>query len=239
MVTHDVMPVTASRGLPEKRRAIAQAARTVFGREGYTRASVEAIAAEAGVSKRTIYNHYPDKEQLFQSVIVEGSASVAATHRRIAERHLRKILDLEEDLIAFGVEWASSPTAFADHFALVRTIQAEASRIPPEVMEAWQNAGPRAFQEELARYVRAMAARGLLAVEDEQEAANHFDLLTFVNVMQKSCYGAIPVAEADITELVTAGVRAFLRLYGTKVPRVPASLRFPGRGTNPVATPAS
>lgn len=213
MVTHDVMPVTTSRGLPEKRRAIAQAARTVFGREGFTRASVDSIAAEAGVSKRTIYNHYPDKEKLFLSVIVDGSASVAATHMRIAERHLRKILDLEEDLIAFGVEWASSPTAFADHFALERTIAAEAPRIPPAVLEAWQNAGPRAFQHELARYLRAIADRGLLAVDDADEAANHFNLLTFVNVVQKSLYGAIPVSDAEIAELVTSGVRAFLRLY--------------------------
>lgn len=213
MVTHDVMPVTTNRGLPEKRRAIAQAARTVFGREGFTRASVDTIATEAGVSKRTIYNHYPDKEKLFLSVILEGSESVAATHMRIAERHLRKILDLEEDLIAYGVEWASSPTAFLDHFALVRTIQAEASRIPAEVLEAWQNAGPRAFQEELAGYLRAIADRGLLVVPDPDEAANHFNLLTFVNVVQKSFYGAIRIADEEITELVTGGVRAFLRLY--------------------------
>ena len=212
MVTHDA-PVAANRGLPEKRRAIAQAARAVFGREGFTRASVDTIATEAGVSKRTIYNHYPDKERLFLSVILEGSALVAATHMRIAERHLRKILDLEEDLVAFGVEWASSPTAFADHFALVRTIQAEASRIPSDALEAWQNTGPRAFQCELARYLRAMAGRGLLTVPDADEAANHFNLLTFENVVQKSFYGAIPLADAEVTELVTSGVRAFLRLY--------------------------
>lgn len=212
MVTHDA-PVTTSRGLPEKRRAIAQAARAVFGREGFTRASLDAIATEAGVSKRTIYNHYPDKERLFLSVILEGSALVAATHMRIAERHLRKILDLEEDLIAFGLEWASSPTAFADHFLLVRTIAAEASRIPSDVLDAWQNAGPRAFQCELARYLRAIADRGLLVVPDANEAANHFNLLTFENVVQKSFYGAIPLAETEVTELVTSGVHAFLRLY--------------------------
>ncbi|HEX4704663.1 MAG TPA: TetR/AcrR family transcriptional regulator [Pseudonocardiaceae bacterium] len=213
MVSQDVMPAATNRGLPEKRRAIAQAARTVFGRDGFSRASVDAIAAGASVSKRTIYNHYTDKESLFLSVILEGSASVATTHMRIAERHLRKILDLEEDLVAFGVEWASSPTAFADHFALVRTIQAEASHIPPVVLEAWQNAGPRAFQQELARYLRAIADRGLLVITDEHEAANHFNLLTFVNVVQKSFYGAIPLADSEITELVTSGVRAFLRLY--------------------------
>src|SRR5882757_9140448 len=155
MVTPEVMPAALNRGLPEKRRAIAQAARTVFGREGFSRASVDSIAAEAGVSKRTIYNHYADKEQLFLSVILEGSALVADTHMRIAERHLRKILNLEEDLISFGMEWASSPTAFTDHFAPVRMLGAESSQIPPAVLETRHEADPCASQIELAGYLIA------------------------------------------------------------------------------------
>jgi len=207
--------MTQHRGQPEKRLAIARGARTVFGREGFTRASVDAIAAEAGVSKRTIYNHFADKEYLFRSVILDGAAEVAATHTQIADRHLRKILDLEEDLIAFGLEWASSPTAFAGHFALVRAIQAEASHIPLSVLQAWQEAGPLAFQRELAGHLRRMADRGLLSVPEgtEAEAANLFNLLTFTNVVQRSFYGAVELPEAEVVALVTSGVKAFLRLY--------------------------
>jgi AcrR family transcriptional regulator len=214
MVTQEATPRRAYGGQPEKRRAIARGARAVFGRDGFARASVDAIAAEAGVSKRTIYNHYADKEQLFLSVIQEGAAEVARTHTEIADRHLRKIVDLEEDLVSFGIEWASSPTAFASHFALVRAIQAEAPHIPRTVLEAWQNAGPRAFQRELARRLKEIADRGLLVIEDADEAANHFNLLTFANVVQRSFYGAIPFDETEIARLVTSGVRAFLRLYG-------------------------
>ena len=213
MVTKESIPPRVYRGQPDKRRAIARAARAVFGREGYTGASVDTIAAEAGVSKRTIYNHYVDKEQLFLSVILEGSAQVADTHRQIAERHLRKILDLEEDLFSFALDWANSPTAFAGHFALVRTIQAEAARISPEVLEAWQETGPRAFQRELARYLTKIAERGLLDIDDAETAASHFNLLTFANVAQRSFYGAIPLGEEHTTELVISGVKAFLRLY--------------------------
>jgi AcrR family transcriptional regulator len=205
--------MTQHRGQPEKRVAIARGARTVFGREGFTRASVDAIAAEAGVSKRTIYNHFADKELLFRSVILEGAIEVAATHTLIADRHLRKILDLEEDLIAFGLEWATSPTAFAGHFALVRAIQAEASHIPPSVLRAWQEAGPLAFQRELAGHLRRIADRGLLSIPDEAQAANHFNLLTFTNVVQRSFYGAIALDDAEVAALVTGGVRAFLRIY--------------------------
>jgi AcrR family transcriptional regulator len=217
MSAHHTITRRTYGGQPEKRQAIARGARTVFGREGFSRASVDAIAAEAGVSKRTIYNHFEDKEQLFLSVIQEGATEVARTHTEIADRHLRKILDLEEDLISFGVEWASSPTGFASHFALVRAIQAEAPNIPPAVLEAWQNAGPRAFQRELARQLRQIADRGLLVIDDADEAANHFNLLTFANVVQRSFFGAIALEEKEITRLVTSGVKAFLRLYG--VPR--------------------
>ena len=214
MATQNALPRPTYRGQPDKRRAIARAARAVFGREGYGGASVDEIAAAAGVSKRTIYNHYVDKEQLFQSVILEGSAMVAETHTQLADRHLRKIIDVEEDLVAFALELANSPTAFEGHFALVRTIQAEAARIPPAVLQAWQDTGPRAFQRELARYLGGMADRGLLVVDDAETAAVHFNLLTFVNVVQRSFYGAGPLAEAETVELVEGGVRAFLRIYG-------------------------
>ncbi|HWN32249.1 MAG TPA: helix-turn-helix domain-containing protein, partial [Pseudonocardia sp.] len=41
-----------------KRDAIMTAARVVFGRESYLRTSIDAIPGEAGVSTRTIYNHF-------------------------------------------------------------------------------------------------------------------------------------------------------------------------------------
>jgi TetR/AcrR family transcriptional regulator, mexJK operon transcriptional repressor len=40
-----------------KRDAIGRAALTLFASDGYERTSVDAIAAEAGVSKRTVYSH--------------------------------------------------------------------------------------------------------------------------------------------------------------------------------------
>ena len=213
MVEPDVATRRVHRGQPEKRQAIIRGARTVFGREGFTRASVDTIAAEAGVSKRTIYNHFADKEQLYLTVIQEGATEVASKHAAIADRHLRKILDLEEDLVAFATEWACSPAVYAGHFALVRSIQAEAGHMPPAVLEAWQNAGPRAFQRELARHLSQIADRGLLTITDAGEAANHFNLLTFANVVQRSFYGAVPLPESETLALITSGVQAFIRLY--------------------------
>ena len=52
-----------------KRDEIQRAALALFSRDGYERTSVDAIAAEAGVSKRTVYNHFGDKENLFLAVV--------------------------------------------------------------------------------------------------------------------------------------------------------------------------
>ncbi len=203
----------AHRGMPEKRKAIVRAARAVFGREGYTRTSVDTIAAEAGVSKRTIYNHFADKEQLFQEVALAGATEVTTAQVQIADRHLYKIVDLERDLVDFALARVASLTVFADHWALVRTIEAEATRIRPAVLEAWQEAGPRETHRELSRRLAQFAEQGLLEVADYDQAARHFNLLTFISVTQPSFYGAIPLGQERIDELVADGVRTFLRLY--------------------------
>ncbi|MBP2326349.1 AcrR family transcriptional regulator [Kibdelosporangium banguiense] len=200
-------------GRPEKRRAITEAARKVFGREGYSRASIDMIAAEAGVSKRTIYNHFADKEQLFLTVALEGANEVTATIAHIMDRHLRKIVDLEQDLIDFSMERIAAVTTFPDHFALVRTIEAEAGHIPPQILKAWIDAGPQTAHLRLAPYLRQIADRGLLEIDDAERAATHLTLLTITAVNHQTFYGAISLSPDEIAEVVVSGVRAFLRSY--------------------------
>ncbi|MEV4362278.1 TetR/AcrR family transcriptional regulator [Nonomuraea sp. NPDC004186] len=200
-------------GRPEKRQAITRAARRVFGRDGYTRAGMDAIAAEAGVSKRTIYRHFADKEQLFLTVALEGADEVTAAIAQIMDRHLHKIVDLERDLIDFSLDRVAAVTAFPDHFALVRAIEAEAAHIPPPILQAWIAAGPQTGHLRLAPYLRQIAERGLLRIDDADLAAAHLTLLTITDVNQRTFYGAVPLPQEEVDRLVTAGVRAFLRSY--------------------------
>jgi len=56
--------------LKEKRREeIIHAAMKVFSQYGYERATMENIAAEAGIGKGTIYEYFPSKRQLFEDMI--------------------------------------------------------------------------------------------------------------------------------------------------------------------------
>lgn len=206
-------PAPTRRGMPEKRAAITRAARAAFGREGFTRCSMDAVAAEAGVSKRTVYNHFTDKEELFRTVILEGATEVAADHARLADRHLRKVVDLRADLVDFAMDRVAGLTAFAEHWALVRTIEAEAAHIDPAVLEAWQEAGPRESHRELTRRMGELADRGLLDIADPGEAARHFNQLAFMAVAQLTFYGALPVEPGRAARIVDSGVDAFLKIY--------------------------
>jgi AcrR family transcriptional regulator len=51
---------------------ILEAARRVFARRGFTDASVEAIAQEAGMAKGTVYLYYPSKRALYWAALRDG-----------------------------------------------------------------------------------------------------------------------------------------------------------------------
>ncbi|MEU8804456.1 TetR/AcrR family transcriptional regulator [Spirillospora sp. NPDC048819] len=195
----------------DKRRAIMAGALTVFARDGYTRASIDAIAKAAGVSTRTIYNHFTDKSELFQTVIRESAARAAGAEIAVIDRHLRKVTDLESDLIEFGRAVVTpSATGHAEHFALVRQINAEAGHIPPEAIDAWQEAGPRRVRHALAGYLRQWTEHGLLHADDPDRAAIHLMLL--ISVIDPSYLGRNPT-DKEVADTVSTGVRAFLHGY--------------------------
>jgi AcrR family transcriptional regulator len=197
--------------MAEKRQAILTGGLTVFARDGYNRASVDAIATEAGVSTRTIYNHFHDKAELFQTVIQESAARVAESQITLIDRHFHKITDLEADLIAFGLDLVAPTTAHQrEHFALVRQINADAEHIPAAAIEAWQQTGPRRVQQALAGQLAKLADRGLLRADDPDRTALHLMLLVS---MANPSFRAAPFVAEEAEDMVIAGVQAFLYGY--------------------------
>ncbi|WEO96593.1 TetR/AcrR family transcriptional regulator [Streptomyces sp. FXJ1.172] len=205
----------------EKQIAIASASCTVFGREGYARASVDALAAEAGVSTRTLYNHFPGgKAQLFQTVVTWTSGEV----RDAQLARLREVLDpqrpphpedLERDLVALARAFVGLMSDYPNHFALVRHIHAEADHVPPEVLKAWHEAGPAPVGRAVAEAMAHLADAGLLdAHGDPAMTAAHFTALTSHTIVQSTHYGVLPLPPAQTDRLVRGGVAAFLRAYG-------------------------
>src|SRR5256885_483362 len=114
-----------------KREQIRAAAQRLFLELGYERASMDAIAATAQVSKQTLYRYYATKERLFVDVLraltverFQRDAPVAFTDQPITS-----VGALQAALVSFAttaVEHVFSP----EYVALLRTLIAEASRFP-------------------------------------------------------------------------------------------------------------
>ncbi|MEL3892474.1 TetR/AcrR family transcriptional regulator [Ferrovibrio sp. MS7] len=66
------------------RAQLVQAARIVFSVKGLQGASIQEIAAEAGLANGTFYNYFQTKEEIAQAVAVE---SAVALSQRIAQAH--------------------------------------------------------------------------------------------------------------------------------------------------------
>ena len=64
-----------------KRRAIMEAATASFLRDGYRNTSMDQVAADAAVSKQTVYKHFADKQQLFREIVlgVTGNSEAIIT----------------------------------------------------------------------------------------------------------------------------------------------------------------
>ena len=205
----------------DKGRAITAAARAVFGRDGYARTSIDAIAAEAGVSTRTIYNHFEGKQQLFSAVLLASATRVAEGFIADVERRLTAANpggDRRGDLLALGRSLAALRGDFPEHFGMVRQIEAEAPHFPPETIAAWQQAGPLRVLREIARRLEQLADGGLLRVGDPSVAAVHFAALVTADLT--TYYGAPAPDDLGGVDAVAAGVEAFLHGYATP-PRAP------------------
>lgn len=188
------------------------AARALFGRDGYARTGVDAIAAEAGVSTRTIYSHFGGKEELFSTVLLESATEVAD---RFCERTARTMTgaDLAQDLIALGAAFAAQRTDAPEHFAMVRRIRDEAPYFPAATLHAWQQAGPERVQRHVRDRLAELTERGLLDIADPARAAAHLSVLVVAERTVRPL-GDPPLTNAETKTMVRDGVRAFLTGYG-------------------------
>jgi AcrR family transcriptional regulator len=85
------------------RQAILDAAESVFSRLGYHQAKMSDVAAQAGVSIGTLYNHFRSKELIFSSLVERGSAelgAIVAESKAIADCE-RRLIELVQSALGF------------------------------------------------------------------------------------------------------------------------------------------
>ena len=68
-------------------RDLLEAAREMFARDGYGATSLEAVAAEANVTKGALYHHFAGKRELFEAVFEEGERRLCAALADVHAKH--------------------------------------------------------------------------------------------------------------------------------------------------------
>jgi TetR/AcrR family transcriptional regulator, mexJK operon transcriptional repressor len=195
-----------------KRRAILDAATTVFLRSGYLGTSMDEIAALAEVSKQTVYKHFADKERLFSEI-------VTATVDEIANPNYDEVLnlsdtgDVERDLRDFArrqLRAVMEPRLLQ----LRRLVIGEAGRFP-QLGRLFYERGPGRTIDALATMFAQLASRGALELDDPRLAAAHFNWLVMsIPLNQAMLLGEDrPATPAQLRRYADAGVRAFLAAY--------------------------
>jgi AcrR family transcriptional regulator len=91
------------------RARIIDAAYTLFYREGFVRIGVDEIAAEASVTKRTLYYHFDSKDALLAAVMEAQNDLALARIRRIMEGGGNDASAMMRSLFSELAKWASGP----------------------------------------------------------------------------------------------------------------------------------
>ena len=203
-------PKPASPGRPKdlgKRAAILDAAKRMFTAHGFERVSMDQIAAEAGVSKLTVYSHFGDKETLFSAAISAKCEEQLANGLFAAD----PASSLRDQLLGIGrafLTLINSEEALAIH----RVVTTQPP--PAKLGQLFWEAGPRRVQEAFESFLRDEIAAGALDIPDVHRAASQFFCMLKGEMHMLLLCGCIEEIDAMEAEAhVQATVDMFLRAY--------------------------
>jgi TetR/AcrR family transcriptional repressor of mexJK operon len=194
-----------------KRAAILDAAKRLFAREGFAGASMDQIAAEAGVSKLTVYSHFGDKEALFAAAIRAKCEEMLPSD--LFNLELKGPLRQQLKAIASGFfALISSDEAISTH----RMMLAPGNADDPLRKLFWE-AGPKRTQDEFCAFLQARMAAGELDIADPERATQQFFALLKGELHGRMLCGlcARP-PRGEVTAHIDAAVDMFLRAYAAR-----------------------
>lgn len=191
-----------------RERAILDGALKVFAAMGYSGCTMDAVAAEAGVTKPTLYSYFPSKESLFQAMMM-GKRDVMLD---VFEHPSRD--GMVADLLVFA--WAYADTVMRpEMLSLARLIIGEVQRFP-EIGRAYQASGPDHLLRGIMRYLDGQRRAGRLDFEDAELAAQDLWGLILSAPRTQALYmpDALP-DRATLHRYILNGLRVFLKAYST------------------------
>jgi TetR/AcrR family transcriptional repressor of mexJK operon len=200
----------AGRPLDEaKRAAIIAAASDRFMRDGFAATSIEQVAADAGVSKVTIYNHFGDKRGLFSASVerecekMRGYFTLDQMPNGTIEERLTTIA---QAIFAF----LSRP----EMIQFERRIAAETEH-EPGIGHAFLETGLWRMKAGFSAWLGHACEQGELDIDDPELAAEQFVAMTKGMGDLERRFGARP-SDKENEARISGAVSVFLAAYRAK-----------------------
>jgi TetR/AcrR family transcriptional regulator, mexJK operon transcriptional repressor len=200
---------------PRKRRAILSAASEVFLQHGYLGASMDEVAARAGVSKQTVYKQFADKQHLFSEIVLGTTVQVVDGFARAFANTLEEATDVQQafrDLARLFLDSLLQP----DVLRLRRLVLAEADRFP-DISGAWFDGAFHRSMVLLGESMTRLAERGMLReLPDPPLAAYQFAGLVMYKPMNQAMFagtGTQPAGD-ELDHIADRAAAVFLAAYG-------------------------
>ncbi len=198
-----------SRRVP-RRAHILDVAAEVLAEKGYRDTTMLEVARRSSASKETLYAWFGDKLGLFEAVIRRNAGRV----RLALNGHLDSDTSVEPALTDFGRELAAH--LLGDNAVSINRAAISEARAGPSLAGSLSKSGREPIQRTLVGYFEQCHARGLLHVEDPNEAVDTFVGLLLGDAQTRRLLGVMDSpSETEIDTRATQAVRKFLRLYGT------------------------
>lgn len=196
------------------RAAVVNAARTLFLRKGYAGTTMEEIARQAGLAKRTVYNNYGDKDALFIQIVADVIAYAEEFARELSEEFTAGITaaNLPAALDDVGRRLALAIVR-PDVVALRRLLIGE-SRAFPDLAREYADRTPRQVMNALASGFEHLTRVGLLRVADARCAAAQFAYLVAGEPLDRAMLVGTTPPRTHVIACAREGVETFLARYG-------------------------
>lgn len=194
-----------------KRDAILEAAKRLFAGDGYAGVSMDQIAAEAGVSKLTVYSHFGDKEALFAAAVRAKCEEMLPDD--LFAQELKGPLRTQLKAIASGFfALISSDEAISTHRMMITPGNAD-----DPLRKLFWEAGPQRTHQAFGAFLQSRVEAGELDIADVQRASEQFFALIKGELHGRMMCGlcARP-ARNDVNAHLDASVDLFLRAYGKR-----------------------
>lgn len=194
-----------------KRAAILEAAKRLFPRDGFAGVSMDQIAAEAGVSKLTVYSHFGDKEALFAAAVRAKCEEMLPDD--LFQPEPKGPLRAQLDAIATGFfALISSDEAISTHRMMIAPGNAD-----DPLRKLFWEAGPQRTQAAFASFLQARVEAGEMHIPDVARASQQFFCLLKGEMHSMMMCGLCDKpAGIDVTAHIDATVDMFLRAYGRR-----------------------